>query len=296
LRVAGPFGCRCPSIPPCPVSTPRSSNRACGFAAPGSPTGFSSWPTVPSGDRAFTGVDSCFCDRRTINGVARPCGQSPGSWSLPQRTRSEAPSLRRHYPASTVLWASPTPQAARPVPRGRPVGSRSHRLGSPVLRAFSLCRHAIATTPAGSSQGSGCSPDFDDGGLPQMTAGSAPASKPFRGLLGVHTCYGLPAHGVAYATLYIEGSGSVVTSTTAPIATGWSNSCQVGIAPTEERRLSRRTDMQVSLLHIVNVPDVPGRSQSGCADARFVSVRRVSLRGSILLQGPLTLGIPAVQR
>src|SRR5689334_9262484 len=27
LRVTGPFGCRCPSNPPCPVSTPRSSNR-----------------------------------------------------------------------------------------------------------------------------------------------------------------------------------------------------------------------------------------------------------------------------
>ena len=40
LRVAGPFGCRCPSIPPCSVSTPRSSNRTCGFAASGSPTGF----------------------------------------------------------------------------------------------------------------------------------------------------------------------------------------------------------------------------------------------------------------
>ena len=170
-------------------------------------------------------------------GVASPCGQSPGSWSLPQRTRSEAPSLRRHYPASTVLWASPTPHAARPVPRGRPVGSRSHRLGSPVLRAFSLCRHAIATTPAGSSQGSSCSLDFDDGGLPQMSAGSAPAVKSFRGLLGVHACYGLPARGVANATLSIEGFGSIVTSTTAPIATGWSNSCQVGIAPTEERRL-----------------------------------------------------------
>ena len=161
----------------------------------------------------------------------------PGSGPLPQRTRSEAPSLRRHYPASTVLWASPTPHAARPVPRGRPVGSRSHRLGSPVLRAFSLCRHAIATTPAGSSQGSGCSLDFDDGGLPQMSAGSAPAVKSFRGLLGVHACYGLPARGVANATLSIEGFGSIVTSTTAPIATGWSNSCQVGIAPTEERRL-----------------------------------------------------------
>jgi hypothetical protein len=39
LRVAGPFGCRCPSSPPCSVSTPRSSNRPGGFPAAGSPTG-----------------------------------------------------------------------------------------------------------------------------------------------------------------------------------------------------------------------------------------------------------------
>jgi hypothetical protein len=59
----------------------------------------------------------------------------------------------------------------------------------------------------------------------------------FRGLLGVHSRYGLPARGTAYAVLCIEGFGSFVTSTTAPIATGWNDSCRVGIAPTEERRL-----------------------------------------------------------
>jgi hypothetical protein len=37
--------------------------------------------------------------------------------------------------------------------------------------------------------------------------------------------------------LSTEGFGDFVTSTAAPIATGWSNSCQVGIAPTEEQRL-----------------------------------------------------------
>ncbi len=36
-------------------------------------------------------------------------------------------SLPRRYPASTVLWAFPTPQTARPVPRGHPVGSRVFR-------------------------------------------------------------------------------------------------------------------------------------------------------------------------
>ena len=33
LRVAGPFGCRCPSSVPCSVSTPRSSNRTGAFNA-----------------------------------------------------------------------------------------------------------------------------------------------------------------------------------------------------------------------------------------------------------------------
>ena len=40
------------------------------------------------------------------------------------------------------------------------------------------------------------------------------------------------------ATLCIEGSGGFVTSTTAPIATGWSESCQAGLPPAEDRRLS----------------------------------------------------------
>jgi hypothetical protein len=59
----------------------------------------------------------------------------------------------------------------------------------------------------------------------------------FRGLLGVHSRYGLPARGTAETVLSIEGFDGVVTSTAAPIATGWSNSCRVGIAPTEDRRL-----------------------------------------------------------
>src|ERR1700730_4049990 len=59
----------------------------------------------------------------------------------------------------------------------------------------------------------------------------------FRGLLGVHSRYGLPARGTALTVLSIGGFGSFVASTTAPIATGWNDSCRVGIAPTEDRRL-----------------------------------------------------------
>jgi hypothetical protein len=39
------------------------------------------------------------------------------------------------------------------------------------------------------------------------------------------------------ATLCIEGFGSFVTSTAAPIATGWSDICRAGISPAENARL-----------------------------------------------------------
>lgn len=95
------------------------------------------------------------------------------------------------------------------------------RTSSPVL---------FSRTPRGSS----CSPESGDRGLPRELTGRLPHYK-FRGLLGVHVIYGLfagPPSGP-----FIEGFGSFVTSTTAPIATGWSNSCRVGIAPTEEKGL-----------------------------------------------------------
>ena len=38
-------------------------------------------------------------------------------------------------------------------------------------------------------------------------------------------------------TLYTRGFDGFVTSTAAPIATGWSDTCRVGIAPTENSRL-----------------------------------------------------------
>jgi hypothetical protein len=40
-----------------------------------------------------------------------------------------------------------------------------------------------------------------------------------------------------YRTCYIKGFSRCVTSTTAPIASGWSESCRVGFAPTGKQRL-----------------------------------------------------------
>jgi len=42
--------------------------------------------------------------------------------------------------------------------------------------------------------------------------------------------------------IYTEGFNRFVTSTVAPIAAGWSDSCRVGLTPTEKQRLSRRTE------------------------------------------------------
>ena len=112
--------------------------------------------------------------------------------------------LHRHYPASTLVRACPPPQVARPVPRGRPVGS--HALPPPgVSRVASdpLCRHAVAITPVGSLdrvvRNEGLStPRYSPAtaAFPVSVAGRLPRY-PFRGLLGVHSRYGLPARGVA---------------------------------------------------------------------------------------------------
>src|SRR5512135_30859 len=111
-------------------------------------------------------------------------GSSPISWlSCPfgRRSGTQAPSLRRNYPVSLVLRACPSPQAARPVPHGLPVGGHArHRLGLHVLCWVSVCRHAVANTPEGPL--GRCrfpgvaSPRPSDGGLPRYVGGSAPSS------------------------------------------------------------------------------------------------------------------------
>ena len=87
---------------PCPVSTARSSNRTCTSPASGSPTGFTDQPTDPPDGEPFTGQYSCFRDRRTLNGGARPEGHSPavGHFDNPPEVRplsSTGITRRRRY-------------------------------------------------------------------------------------------------------------------------------------------------------------------------------------------------------
>ena len=64
-----------------------------------------------------------------------------------------------------------------------------------------------------------------------------PAHCPFRGLLGVHSRYGLHTRAVTvYRDTLSEGFSHFVTSIAAPVASGWSG-CRVGLAPTGKRRL-----------------------------------------------------------
>src|SRR2546427_4008146 len=149
---------------------------------------------------------------------------------------TEVPSLRRHYPTSTVLRASPSPQGARPVPRGRPVDHPCIApWGFPCCVRFP-CVHAVATTPAQRLSALLCSPTQPCQPSPIWLSGR-PAHRPFRGLLGVHSRYGLHTRAatVCRDTLS-EGFSHFVSSIAAPVASGWSR-CRVGLAPTGKRRL-----------------------------------------------------------
>ena len=109
---------------------------------------------------------------------------------------TEAPSLRRSYPVSQVLRTSPPPHTARPVSRELPVDPyRNLRWGFPccVWSPMPAChRHYPGR--------------FDEACFARLSSSSAafPVKKPgrllqllFRGLLSVHSRYGLHARRVA---------------------------------------------------------------------------------------------------
>jgi hypothetical protein len=104
-----------------------------------------------------------------------------------------------------------------------------------VFRAISMCLHAVATTPAGPWEL--VVQHFPRRRPSPHSSWVGSRIMPFRGLLGVHSGYGLPARGVAYATLFTEGFSDFVTSIAAPITTGWNDSCRAGLTPAEDARL-----------------------------------------------------------
>ena len=122
-----------------------------------------------------------------------------------------------------VLRASPPPHTARPDPHGLPVGGHAPPpLGFLVLLNVSLCRHAIAITPVGPQ-------------LQSLHVELPQRPSPSHCRVGSHivrfeACSAFTRVTACLlaelpkATLSIEGFGSFVTSTVAPIATGRSDS------------------------------------------------------------------------
>ena len=102
-------------------------------------------------------------------------GHSRDPCPFGHRSSPEAPSLCRHYPASSVLQASPPPCRPDLGPRGLSVGAcHATRTGLPVLRPFPSSMRAAATTPA--EPVGACVARFPtDGSLPRFHGGSASA-------------------------------------------------------------------------------------------------------------------------
>jgi hypothetical protein len=154
---------------------------------------------------------------------------------------TEAPSLRRNYPASSVLRASPPSQTARPVSRELPVDPhRDHRWDFPccVWSTVACMPSPLPRQVCWNFVRSCHSTNF---GLPRNRGGSAPAlvfSRPAQRSLTLR-----PARSPSrLATLCTRGFSNLVASTAALIATGWSEPVPGRVlTPAVDHRLSRRT-------------------------------------------------------
>jgi len=105
-------------------------------------------------------------------------------------------------------------------------------MGLPVLQRSSSCMHAIANTPA-ESLGALFARFPKNDSLPRILGRVGFRITLFEACSAfthVTACILAKPPKVA---LYTRGFSRFVTSATAPIATGWSESCRVGFAPTE---------------------------------------------------------------
>ena len=105
-------------------------------------------------------------------------------------------------------------------------------MGLPVLQRSSSCMHALAHTPA-EPLGAHFARFPKNDNLPRITGRVGFRITLFEACSAfthVTACILAKSPSV---TLYTEGFSRFVTSTTAPIATGWSESYRAGFAPAE---------------------------------------------------------------
>ena len=108
-------------------------------------------------------------------------------------------------------------------------------------------------------------------------------------------------------TFYTKGFDRFVTSTAAPIATGWSDSCRAGISPTEEPRLRtahcndrvilavQRHELRLNWTRLVaKIPQFPGPVvgtaagfHAHCTRGSWAKIDNTTFRSNVLLKEPL---------
>jgi hypothetical protein len=135
---------------------------------------------------------------------------------------TEVPSLRRSYPASSVVRTSPPPPTAWPSSRELPVDPHcDHRWGFPccVWSPVPACHRHYPGRFNGA-----CSLVSLHRQRPSLCNSQVGSCNCFfeacSAFTRVTTCRLAKS---PYATLYTGGSGGFVASTAAPIATGWSD-------------------------------------------------------------------------
>ena len=92
----------------------------------------------------FTSACHAFRIFRTSIGACRLAPVPSVPASFPRHSRTKAPSLRRHYPASSVLRASPPPCRPKLALAGFRLARARHRQGFPCcihIPARACCRH-----------------------------------------------------------------------------------------------------------------------------------------------------------
>ena len=103
---------------------------------------------------------------------------------------------------------------------------------------------------------------FTAAAFPQLGDGRLPHYS-YRGLLSIHSRFGLQLRQVAKSDPSTRDSGGFVTSTTPPVATGWNDPCRTGLAPAKH---------QTPFQGVPNLPKITPSLASRAAPPQFVQV------------------------
>ena len=153
-------------------------------------------------------------------------------------SRTEVPSLHRHYPASLVLRTSPPPCRPNLTLAGCRLARATPPAGLPVLRPIPSSIHATAQYPGGTGRCSRRSlPDRWQPSPFQRRVGFRIVrfEAPARRLLALWPVWSLSRPRRPFVIGVLQTM--LLPPPSAPIATDWSDSCRAGFAPAEDWRL-----------------------------------------------------------